>query len=384
MKRDAMEMLMNARPDELDPNAPVDAETREREMARAKHGAHGTTTVTAPARRRVRPVWGLGLAGVAAAAVAAAVLVPMSGDGGGGTPAAKKHDGSQSLDGRTVLLTAAETADRQPAASGAFWHVTRLNRQYMRVGSGAMSYTVVDEQRDESWTPNSPTGLMVARAQQLGAHPVTDADKAMWRKAGSPTSWQVKIPAGNGKYKPLSLSTTPGKVRITRQGLPKGAVYWLGRNVTMKQVKALPSDPKTLKAELLRWYQGHGTEAVDQKSTADEWLFDVARGLVTDMAVSPKVRAAAFRMLAGLPSVASLGKVTDDRGRTGVAIAMTRPGQAGAALQSRLIINPSEGRALGSQDVLVKQSDRYPGVRAGSVLFSILINSHEWTASAPS
>ncbi|MEV5570734.1 CU044_5270 family protein [Spirillospora sp. NPDC052269] len=385
MKRDAMEMLMNARPDDLNPNAPIDAETRERELARARHGAHGTTTVTEPARRRVRPVWGLGLAGLAAAAVAAAVLVP-TGGGSGGAPAAKNNNGGQTLDGKTVLLTAAESSDREPdmpGAAGAYWHVTEVNRQYLRTGAGATAYTVLAEQRSENWTPNSPTGSLVARSQNLGGRPATGGDEALWRKAGSPASWALKIPAGKGKSKPLPLSRNAGKVQTNRQPLPNGAVYWLGRNVTMKQVKALPADPKALKKELLRWYQGHGTEAASQKSTADEWLFDVARGMVTDMPVSPKVRAAAFRMLAGLPSVTSLGKVTDGQGRHGVAIGMTRPGQAGVNFQTRLIVDPVKGRGLGTQEVLVKPSSLYPGFSAGSLWSEIMVTAASWTASAP-
>ncbi|MEV4252198.1 CU044_5270 family protein [Spirillospora sp. NPDC049652] len=391
MKRDAMEMLMNARPDDLDPNALVDAGTRERELARARHGAHGTTTVTAPARRRVRPVWGLGLAGVAAAAVAAAVLVPIGGDGG--TPAAKNRDGSRTLDGRTVLLTAAESADRQTdaASSGAYWHVTEVFRQYTRAGAGASAYSVVDEERTENWTPTSPTGLVASRTQKLGAHPATDADKALWRKAGSPTNWTIKYYFPNGKFKAAKLSPKPGKATATR-GPMKTHGEWLGRVITVKQIRALPADPKALKAELLRWYAGPGKKAEAEavrggeaaKPDLDAWLFDIGLRLVADQPVGPKVRAAAFRMLAGIPGVASLGKVTADGGQRGVAVGLVRPGgNASVDMQTRLIVDPSMGRALATQTVLVKPSRFYPGFPAGSVLNSTVHVGAGWTASVP-
>ncbi|MFC5180592.1 CU044_5270 family protein [Actinomadura harenae] len=383
MKRDAMRMLMDARPDDLDPNAPVDPATRERELARARHGAHGGTTVTAPARRRVRPVWGIGVAGVAAAAVAAAVLVPTGGGDGGDAPPLSKHDAALQLTGRNALLTAAETADRQPAASGAYWRVSRVQCQFVRAGTGASAYTVASESRSEAWTPNDPAGSLVTRDQDLGAHPATNADKVLWRKAGSPTSWTLKLPAGGGHYKQMGLTAAPGKARTRQTPVRSGEVYWLGRNVTMKQVRELPADPKKLKSQLSKWYRGHGTEAEGQKSTRDEWLFDVARGLVTDMPVTPKVRAAAFRLLAGLPSVVSLGRVTDGQGRQGVAIGLTRPTTYGDLHQTRLIVDPSAGRGLGEEDVLVKASSSYPGVRAGTVLNSSLVTT-EWTAVAPS
>ncbi|MFC4912411.1 CU044_5270 family protein [Actinomadura gamaensis] len=385
MSRDAMRMLAEARPDELNPGLPVEAGTRERELARARLGTPADTQAHDQAgtrRRAFRPVWGLGLAGIAAAAVAAAVLVA---PGGHDAPAKTPGSGApQALDGRTILLTAAESADRQPGGAGAFWHVTRLTREYVRVGDAADPYTVIAESRSENWTPNAPTGAQIARSQDLGARPATPADKVAWSKAGSPTSWVQKIPASKGgAYKPRPLSASPGKPSTSRTPLRRGEIFWLGRNVTMKDLRGLPADPKALKKALLRWYEGHGTEADGQKSTADEWLFDVARGLLTDMPVTPKVRAATFRLLAGLPSVASLGRVTDAQGRPGVAIGLTRPTPAGDVLQTRLIVDASAGRALGEAEVLVKRSDRFPGVPAGSVLNSATVTA-EWTATSPS
>ncbi|MCP2337731.1 CU044_5270 family protein [Actinomadura rupiterrae] len=376
MERDAMRMLMDARPDELDLNAPIDAATRERELSRAQLG----TPVAARPRRRVRPVWGLGLAGVAAAAVAAAVLVPTGGDHPRATPSDKSP---QAIDGRQVLLTAADSAAHQPGASGSVWHVSQLGREYVRAGAPPNSYTVVSEERSDQWTSKNPGDPQVGRNQDLGAHPVTAADRAAWKKAGSPKSWLQKFPLANGKYKARALTSTPRKPSMSRMPVRNGEVYWLGRNVTMKQIAALPDDPKALRKSLLRWYQGHGTEAQGQKSSADEWLFDVTRGLVTDMPVTPKVRAAAFRLLAALPSVRSLGRVTDDQGRSGIAIGLTRPTSAGDVLQTRLIVDPSAGRGLGSEDVLVKPSANYPGVPAGSVLNSTTVTTAEWTSSIP-
>ncbi|RFU42328.1 hypothetical protein DZF91_07165 [Actinomadura logoneensis] len=390
MSRDVMRMLADARPDELDPDAPVDAGTRERELARARHGAHGTTTVTAPARRLVRPAWGLGLAGVAAAAVAAAVIVPVGGDGG--RPAAEHRDGTRPLDGRTVLLTAAETADREATpASGAYWHVTALTGEYTRAGSGANAYTVVSEERTENWTPTSPAGFVASRVQDLGARPATSADKELWQRSGSPASWTIRYYFRNGKYKARKLTPNPGQVQTSRAPMSQGG-EWLGRVITVKQIRALPADPKALKAELMRWYAGPGRKAEAEavrggelaKPDPNAWLFDITRRLVTDQPVAPKVRAAAFRVLAGLPGVVSVGKVTVGKGQRGVAVGMTRPaGNAGVDMQMRLIVDPSKGRALATQMVLAKPSKFYPGFPAGAVLNSSVILGADWTNSAP-
>ncbi|ACY95844.1 hypothetical protein Tcur_0239 [Thermomonospora curvata DSM 43183] len=100
--------------------------------------------------------------------------------------------------------------------------------------------------------------------------------------------------------------------RLTRAPLVDGdKIFWLGRNVTMKNLRALPADPARLKAELLKWYRGHGTEAAGDPMSADVRLFTVTQGLILDMPITPKVRAAAFRMLAGLDSVKAAGPVRD-------------------------------------------------------------------------
>ncbi|MGP4026400.1 hypothetical protein [Actinomadura sp. 3N407] len=38
-----------------------------------------------------------------------------------------------------------------------------------------------------------------------------------------------------------------------------GEVFWLGRNVTVEDLRSLPSDPERLKARLMRWYEGRDT-----------------------------------------------------------------------------------------------------------------------------
>src|SRR4051812_43334282 len=79
---------------------------------------------------------------------------------------------------------------------------------------------------------------------------------------------------------------------------------------------------RALKSWLLRYYTGHDTETVNRSMTADAYLFQVTSGLITQAPVTPEVRAAAFKMLAALPSVKVLGKRPDSQGRTGVALTL--------------------------------------------------------------
>ena len=60
-----------------------------------------------------------------------------------------------------------------------------------------------------------------------------------------------------------------------------------------------------------------------------------------DYPVSTAVRAAAFRLLADMPGVRSLGQVTDPLGRQGVAVAIPYPRE-----ELRVIFDPATGTHL--------------------------------------
>ncbi|NYD47849.1 hypothetical protein BJY14_003832 [Actinomadura luteofluorescens] len=385
--KDVMRVLRDARPEEMDPGAPVDEGVRRDELARAMAAPRGEAAgSTAPARRRVRPVWGLGLAGaVAAGAVAAAaVFVAPGGDGTdpGGTGGG--GGGERVLDARTVLLAAAEKADGQTETTGAYWHQVTVSSSTYTVGKGGGAYAVTVRSKAESWTPSRPGGKAFAAGQDLGAKPATKADEEAWRRAGSPATFKIQIPVvpgGKGRLKGFTAKTAPGPRSFNGAALVDGdKVFWLGRNVSMKDLRALPSDPKRLKAELLRWYKGHDTES-NRPMASDRWLYTVARGLVMDMPVKPAVRAAAFRMLAGLPAVRSLGKVTDPQGRTGNAIALDDKTPQGV-IRDEMIIDLASGNALAGLNVMVAPAAG-ASVPAGRTMNSTALVGAEWTDTKP-
>lgn len=382
---DVLRTLREARPVELDPDAPVDPDVRHAELARAMAERPSGRDVREPRPRpgRLRPVWGLGLAGAAAAAALVVVNLPGADGPGPGTSSAVAP--VRTLDAGTVLLAAAEKTERRPAGTGAFWYVEKIDSASYEVGGPGARYTVVDSSRHESWTPREPGGRTWARQQRLGARAATVADAAAWQRAGSPSAFELEVPAAPGagaKLKPMRVTTAPGPVETSSTPLVGGdKVFWLGRNVTMADLRALPADPAKLKAELLRWYEGHDTESESLPMAADAWLYRTSVGLVTDMPVTPKVRAAAFRMLAGLASVEGVGEVVDSRQRTGDAVAFDEKTALGT-VRSRLVIDPATGRALADERVLLKPA---PGVDrpAGTVLSSAAVTAMEWTDSAP-
>lgn len=390
--------LRAAKPAHLDDGGRVDELTRATELARAMSGPR-----LAPARRRVvRPAWGLGLAGAAAAVTAAVVVVsgngpvpanPSRAPGGTGVVASAEPSASGTrtraprvaLPARQVLLAAAENAARQDEGSGDYWHSESVSRNLYTVKDGG--YLVVDRNRLEGWTPSATGGEQWSRSKSLGARPATEQDRKAWERAGSPSAFEAVIPGKGGgkeKYGAIPLSTSPRPARTERSSLVDGdKVFWLGRNVTMKDLRGLPSDPAKLKKWLMASYEGHGTEGDSQEMSGDVWLFTVSMGLIMDMPVTPEVRGAAFRMLAELDEAKVTADVTDAEGRSGTAVSVQEPTHGGGIDEKRLVFDESTGRALARENVVVKAGTFQAGLEPGTVWTSEVLIGSGWTDAGP-
>ncbi|WP_246380315.1 CU044_5270 family protein [Nonomuraea soli] len=359
-----MEELRAARPDHL-ADRPVDPRTRHAELAHAFAQPRQV-----PRRSRKPLVWSLGLAAAAAAVTAVTVVgVPESVQPRPSTVATAE------LSARDILLVAASNAEREAVEPGEFWNVSNQWRTLFRTEQG---FVISLGGESETWVGAQEQYFTT---RDLGVTPATDADRALWEKAGSPR--EVSF---NG-HKRITMQGGPSKPHAGKSADKE--IFWLGRNVTMADLQALPSDPEALKADLLRFYKGQATES-NAPSTEDGWLFQVAEGLITTMPVSPEVRAGAFRMLASLPSVTSLGQVTDAAGRTGTAIAIegesqTTPGDAKkGVVQIQLIIDEKSGRALGRQSVVVVAGGAQKGLAPGTVWNAMTVLEARWTDEHPS
>ncbi|MQY04885.1 CU044_5270 family protein [Actinomadura macrotermitis] len=375
--KDVLRTLAEARPAGLDPAAPVDAGTRQAELARAMLATHEPAKAE---RRRIRPAWGLGaVAAAAAVAVGAATLA-----GGGDGPQRTPEPGGPALNAPSLLLAAAHKLETRPDERGAYWHTKTVSAGRVQASTNGQDFVVVVRDTDEGWVPVSPTEPGWSRSQDLGVQPATPAAADAWKQAGAPRKVEVRFPVapGNPNVKKAELPTGPSPAESQRVPPAKGGkLFWIGRNVTVKELLALPADAGRLKAVLLRDYKGHDTEAAGVPMSAERWLFTVAGSLVTDLPVRAKTRGAAFRLLAGLPGVRAIPQVTDAQGRRGTAVAMAD--ENGGATQRRLILDPASGNALGSQTVLVRASKAYPGLAPGTVLSSVALVTTEWTNSVP-
>jgi hypothetical protein len=206
-----------------------------------------------PFRKR-RRTWqlagGLGLTAAAAVAVAVAVVVASSASAPG--PAPSRSSAAAPQNAREILLEAATIAVKKPVSTGKYWY---LKTVYTKDHS---------TESVETWA-----GL----------------DGNSWVRLGSPSGPIVSNEGRNGHW---SDGFDIGQTRLT-----------------FSQVQQLPANPVTLKA----WIVEH-----DHQARQTVFLIDDLAGLVEGTPAPPEVRAAAFRLLASVPGVRSLGPVEGGQG----------------------------------------------------------------------
>ncbi|GGM55567.1 hypothetical protein GCM10011608_45560 [Micromonospora sonchi] len=282
--RGTLSALADARPRSLDPSGQPDPTLI---MA---HSRPESTTRTAR-----RPVGRLVLAGAlpAVALAATGAILLNNASGPGASPAQPAVSSPAPADAGGLLLVAAERSESAPATAGRYW-VVRAEH-----GEGAR------RAQDELWLATTP---------------------------GLPSAAYVRA-ADGGSWTSRPMQGHPGENNVLLAGQPRSA----------RELAALPASPAKLKDKLLTWYADTGAA-----EGRDRFLFHSGAALVLDLPVSPQVRAAAYRMLAAMPGVTSLGRVTDQLGRPGVAVAVTHQGDFGAA-QTRLIVDPATGQALAQE-----------------------------------
>jgi hypothetical protein len=117
----------------------------------------------------------------------------------------------------------------------------------------------------------------------------------------------------------------------------------LDRFLTFAELQQLPTDPAALEAYLLAIPPDHPNLP---EVPVSERLFTACLELA-EVPAQPAVRAAAFRLLSGLPDLTALGRVPDPLGRIGVGISNASFGNPG----QELIIDPVTGSLLAFEDV---------------------------------
>jgi hypothetical protein len=234
---------------------------------------------------------GIGLAAAAVAvAVTAAVMFtsgpPRTRPGAAvRSTATRHHPATAKQSVQQMLLTAAASAQRAPAGSGSYWYV----RVRAATGNGNKLYLA------ESWTKRD--GQTWIRDQKGGT--------------------------------PIELPRSPATL---------GPFFLGGRELTFRQLQHLPADPAALTRWIVTNAARHGGKTggpAPSKAQEREDIFDSLDSLLSELPATPQVRAAAFRALAALPGVTSLGQAGGGQG-----VRFTLLG----GQQATLVIDPASGQ----------------------------------------
>ncbi|MGC4746822.1 CU044_5270 family protein [Micromonospora sp. DT201] len=368
---DVMKSLAAARPTRLDPpgSAPL---------------PFALTDVAAPTRRarRLRAAALLPAGGLAVAAVAAVAVVVIDPGGSAPTPGGSgtSVEAVRPLTTSQILLAAAERSSQDASGTGRYLVVRAESGSVLTVSSGSSTYAMTTRSSDETWLSRSGKEPNLVISQNLGMTPLTPADAAAWRAAGSPEEVMVGKPLPNGQFGPGSpISISGGPPRSSSSD--DAGIYAFGTtNISVRDLEKLPTDPAALRTALLRHFDGGGG---DMPTDREQWLLSVASDLIADIPVSGPVRAAAFRLIATLPGVRSLGAVADQRGRMGQGFAFTSGSAANGSIEHRFVVDTATGRALGEESRVLRPAGTTARLEPGSLLGYSVVLEQKTTDETP-
>lgn len=278
-------------------------------------------------RRRLRVALPSGLMVGAAAAVAAVLfLVPSGGSNGGGGVGGIVHVpglGTGQAQAKEILARAARLAATTPASAapsaGQFLYTEWIDGTTGNEVMRGHNIRLTNGQTEQDW--EAPDGSGRQRTTAGFFQLLTPADNAQWLAAGSPSL--VGAAPGGG--------TMDGSY-------PKGA-YFNNCGFKPNALVGLSTDPAQLLQQVIqRFQQGH----FNAGSTLSEAT------CIIETSAYPPLRAAAYKMLAQLPGIQSLGTRADTLGRNGVAVGVAEPT---VGLESVVIFDPSTGIPLETEDI---------------------------------
>jgi hypothetical protein len=145
----------------------------------------------------------------------------------------------------------------------------------------------------------------------------------------------------------------------------------VGAELTLDQLRALPTDPEELKAAIAYAIEhGDGRTSAGPLKDVPELLaqakFDSLISLVSTLPAPSALRAAAFRAIASYPDVRSLGAVPGGQG-------LLLPGG------QRFVVDPRTGRVNGTSTFISPGGGNYSVSDGGSAKITA-----EWTDILPS
>lgn len=220
--------------------------------------------------------------------------------------------------GNDALLRLADQIAKLPDERGDYWRRPLLTNELIRVSAGGETFNVLSSSRIDLWQPRDPGDPVQAEQWQLFVRPATEADERAWRAAGSPVTVQRPVCTGVGDCAKVRLRSKPSQCVYARAAEPGGVLgdARLGE-LTLTDLAALPGDAEQLR-EKLRTYWKIRNDSRQPKVSFEQFL--ATSSALLELPVKPSVRAAALRLLAGLPTTKVRGSITDPLGRAGIEV----------------------------------------------------------------
>ncbi|GAB3841847.1 CU044_5270 family protein [Dactylosporangium cerinum] len=303
-----------------------------------------------------------------------------------------------------LLLTAAEQSLHQTdPGSGKYWLSTWEEGQLLQVGRKGAEYAIMGRYSNSQWY-STKDSFSVFETRWDGAEPASEADKAAWKRAGSPSSWPIDQGPGCPTDPTRSYTadaatsswvsrsddgagkTGNGKLTPTKEPTQFRV---LGEYLTADQIRALPSDPAALKQWLIGVIK---KQNLPHKTDVElgEALFNGVQNLLFFNPITPPVRAAAYQVLAGMPGVTSLGAVKDGAGRNGVAVSITsndtveeQRADSGGPYAVSIVFSPDTGDTLSFETRVLKPADYLSWVPKGALFSYRAVTEMRWTNDEP-
>jgi hypothetical protein len=157
-----------------------------------------------------------------------------------------------------------------------------------------------------------------------------------------------------------------------------------GEPMTPDGLGKLPATPEELRGYLESVITKRAADGsvppLGQGQHADLWLYDMGVHIIMHFPVSPKVRAAAYRMIASLPSVTAVGEVTDPLGRRGRAVSIPRTTDTGESEGvDRLVVDAETGLPLALEHTNAPDPSR----QGAAGFFYEAVKETGWTDEKP-
>jgi hypothetical protein len=268
------------------------------------------------------------------------------------TPPQAASTGAQPSARQMLLAAATAVATTKAPVSGAYWRTSTVSG--MDAISPDRGYVIRRLFSKDEWLARRPGAQSWWVTQSLGAKPLTPEDQAAWRKAGSPTRW--KYPLDMSGYVGANSSEVvraeaEKKTAARLRGKWKGSGGSLTKELlTWDEIRRIPSGERELRAyleQLVTAPTKSGDSGQDPRSL-EPALQEACMQIVFGLPASPAVRASAYRLLATMPTLKSLGRMKDPLGRTGEAFGyQVAPGSGRKdPLEIAWVIDPATGSPL--------------------------------------